>query len=720
MVKNTKAQDKIDLSIIVTAHNEGLLAHKTMRSIERALKPLSTSNYTYEILIALDSPDKATDEYFSAYNKLPAKILSENFGDVAQSRNNAIKNARGKFVSLIDADDLMSKNWLIKGLDYLTSHEYGKHVAHAAYTIEFGGFDSIVQKYGTISKEEDTFLSVFSGRWNSAFIAPRDHMLKNVYPSNSPGYGFEDWHVMNSFIEKDLQNTLIPHTVIFVRRKESGSLWDTHRSDHVLVKASPLYNPLTFKDLDLTPFNLPQPTKSRQLKNKIKKLVDKTKLPEEIFTKPLIMAQKTKHHISKLKSKSETTAPKWLLDEWKDIHKIDKQVFPKDSLPATYHSITQDHYNVGLAYWNITQSLNSNAYDYVLFVPWLTKGGADLFAINYANTIADSGKKVLVLATNSVKDSVSSWKNKLNKNIDFVEFGVLTKELSDDQKQRILEQLIENTGVKTLHILNSEVGFDFVRLHQKYIIGTNKNVIATAYSESVDETGRVFGFSHTHVPPIYHLLTALTTDNQRLKDRWVDEYAFDASKIHVHHQPIDADKYKKDKSSTKSDEKRILWAARISPEKLPFLVKQIVDHLPDDVHIDMYGTDSKEIKAKDLPTNPNVHYKGTFDGFNSLPTEKYSAYLYTSLFDGMPNSPIEASLCELPIVASDVGDLQEFIGENGIIVKTNDPKDFAAALKKVLDNPVEYGTKAKTLKDKAELLYSRKTFKKEMEELLNE
>lgn len=715
-----KTEDSPDLSIIVTAHNEGLLAHKTMRSIERALIPLSDSDYTHEILVTLDSPNKATLNYFRNYNSLPIKILVGDYGDVAQSRNNAIKNARGKFVSLIDADDLMSKNWLIKGLDYLTSHEYGKHVAHAEYTVEFGGFDSIVQKYGTTSKEEDTFLSVFSSRWNSAFIAPRAHMTKNTYPTNSTGYGFEDWHVINSFIDKGLNNVLIPQTVIFVRRKESGSLWDTHRSDNVLVKASPLYNPLAFKDLDVTKFNLPQPPKSRQLKNKIKKLVNKTSLPEEIFAKPLIMAQKTKHHISKLKSKSETTAPKWLLDEWQAMHKIDKQIFPKDPLPVTYYSITEDHYNVGLAYWNIAQSLNSNTYDYALFVPWIAKGGADLFAINYANTIADSGKKVLVLATNPVKDSVSSWRDKLNKNIDFVEFGVLTKELSDDQKQRILEQLIENTGVKTLHILNSEVGYDFVRLHQKYIAGTNKKVIATAYSESTDETGRIFGFSHTHVPPIYDLLTALTTDNQRLKDRWIDEYAFDENKIHVHHQPMQTEKFTKSPNKIPPGEDiRILWAARITPEKLPFFVFDIANHLPDNIHIDMYGTDSSETKASQLPKHPQVHYKGEFDGFNNLPTENYASYLYTSLFDGMPNSPIEAALSKLPIIASDVGDLKNYIGDDGIVIEEQNPKKYADAIIEVVSQYAKYKKKAENLDNRTRVTFSKKNFEKEVARMLD-
>ena len=62
------------------------------------------------------------------------------------------------------------------------------------------------------------------------------------------------------------------------------------------------------------------------------------------------------------------------------------------------------------------------------------------------------------------------------------------------KKYRLLEQLIENTNVETLHILNSELAYDFVRDHETYIKATNKRVIATAYSQSTDETGRILDF----------------------------------------------------------------------------------------------------------------------------------------------------------------------------------------------------------------------------------
>ena len=52
---------KIDISLIITAHNEGLLAHKTMLSAFRAIEELKKEKISYEIIIHIDNGDKYTE-----------------------------------------------------------------------------------------------------------------------------------------------------------------------------------------------------------------------------------------------------------------------------------------------------------------------------------------------------------------------------------------------------------------------------------------------------------------------------------------------------------------------------------------------------------------------------------------------------------------------------------------------------------------------------------
>lgn len=60
MAKNKHAE----LSIIVTAHNEGILAHKTMLSLFRATKKLEEEDIPYEFIVHIDNGTLETKKYF--------------------------------------------------------------------------------------------------------------------------------------------------------------------------------------------------------------------------------------------------------------------------------------------------------------------------------------------------------------------------------------------------------------------------------------------------------------------------------------------------------------------------------------------------------------------------------------------------------------------------------------------------------------------------------
>lgn len=708
------------LSIIVTAHHEGLIAHKTMQSIERAAAKLEKASLPYEVIISIDRGDKTTVDYFKSYNNLPVTVYHWDHGDLSSSRNSAIAKAHGKFVAFIDADDLMSENWLHDSVQLLSQKTYNNYVAHSAYTIEFEGADAIVQKTGCTSKAQDMLLSVLSGRWNSVIVAPITLLKKFPYAPNSPGYGYEDWYLSCCLIDSGVKNILVPETAIFVRRKASGSEWARQKTSRSLLHAHAMFSPSRFRTIDIKKIQVPSSEQRRQTKNTIKELLVRSRIPLGLIRRPLAIIRRGRNALSRRPAaQTAPTLPKWLDKEWRALHTIEKKIFPPSPLPMVYHTITDDHYRVGLAYWEICKELRSDTYDYMLFVPWLKRGGADLFAVNYANTTASLGKKVLVISTNEVAADYSEWRSQLDKNVDFLQFGTITQFFSADQKYRLLEQLIENTSVTTLHILNSELAYDFVRDHEVYIKATGKHIVATAYSQSTDTTGRVFGFSHSHIPQIYHLLDLITTDNEAVRSMWINEYAYNPQKIVVHHQPLTKNHYPA--VNKLSNSRRILWASRLAPEKLPQLVAKIADLLPEDVHIDMYGDTSSEFPASKLPAHPRVHYLGGFNGVASLPVEKYDVFLYTSLFDGMPNTPIEIALRGLPIVAARVGGLPDFIVKNGRLVEdVTSPEAYAKAISDTLADIKSSFDSAKTLRKKALHDFSEKSFISEVKKMLSD
>lgn len=686
----------IDISVIVTTHAESILIHRTLSSVRRALKELE-GTYSYEIILHADNPTADTLAYINLHKDSTLRgvqIFKNAFKDLGLSRNFSVEKAQGKYIATIDADDLMSKNWLRSALDFLEAQSEPT-VAHTEITIEFEGADSLVIKHGEIDLATDTLLSVFANRWNSVIVVPRSLILEEKYTANSPGYGYEDWHLNSRLIKRGIHNVLIPHTALFVRRKKSNSEWQRQIESMAVLRANPL---LSFDHIRsiTNPFATSEHPASALSSTQNLKSMAKNIIKQYPFIHKI--ARRTQETLKRRRvGSSAYHPPAWLIKEWREIHSIERQLFPTDHLLhhiETYDSITLDHKQAGNLYKQLVDSLAHDSYDYIIFVPWLIKGGADRYAINYANTIArlQPAKRVLVVATLPVS---SLWIHLLDKEVGFLDFGTITNEASAGIKYRLMSHIIENSGASHLHIINSEFGYDFIQLHQAYVKNSDKKVVLTSFSQSVDKDGRLYGYSHTHVPFVYDQASLITSDNEAVIQMWQSDYGFDSTKLLVHRQPISLPSKEPEKTKRSADAPlRILWAARLAPEKQPELLAPIAKELDGIATIDVYGSIEHGYHhiADFLPANAS--YKGSFDDIDSLPLADYDVLLYTSLFDGMPNILLEVAQAKLPIVASSVGGIPEFIqnDKTGILVADiRNPKAYTEAILRLKD--IDYRTK---------------------------
>lgn len=720
----------IDLSIIITCHSEGILIHKTLASVARALNHVEEANFSQEIIVHVDNPTPVMEAYLTTHKETTLKnvrLFTNAFKDLGSSRNYAIAQAKGEYVATIDADDLMSENWLHDALLFLKQQKEPT-IAHSEMTIEFEGSNGLIIKHGEIDRNTDTLLSVYANRWNSVIVAPRQLLVEEPYAPNSPGYGYEDWHLNSRLIHRGIHNLLVPHTAIFVRRKNENSEWLRQIQSMAVLRKNPLLSFPNIRAINTNPFTSNKQgiqalaVDQKSIRQRAKNIIVQYPLAHRI----------TRHikHVMKrrrLSPKQSFIVPAWLQKEWYAQHSIEKQLFPTQELIAhinEYDSLTPEHYVAGSVYKQIVDSLQHDTYDYLFFVPWLIKGGADEFTINYANEIASANpaKRVIVVATMPV---TSQWQTKLHGTVDFLDLGQLTQGIANEIKYRLMSHIIENANVSHLHIINSEFGYDFVRLHRKYIEATDKKVIVTAFSQSVDKEGRLYGYSHTHVPFIYEMAALITSDNQSVLTMWENEYGFDASKLLVHRQPVKLTaKTPSFIAKPRNGPLRILWAARVAPEKQPELLAQIGTQIKGIAHIDAYGTVEPgcEQYIQNLP--PTVTYKGSFDGLASLPLGDYDYLLYTSLFDGMPNTILQAAEAGVPIISSAVGGIPEFITEQtGILIEDiRNPQAYSDAIISALQDPSRGKDKAKNAyvslkKDFSPDLYKDriKTFLKQLE-----
>lgn len=714
----------IDLSVIITCHSEGILLHRTLASIDRAIQAVG-GKYSVELVLHVDNPTPEMSSYIKIHETDTLKgvaVYQNAFRDLGLSRNFAIQKAHGKYIATIDADDLMSANWLSAALDYL-EQQPETTVAHSEVTVEFEGVDSLIIKHGEIDLATDALLSVYANRWNSVIVAPRKLLLKEPYAANSPGYGYEDWHLNCRLIALGVHNVLIPETAIFVRRKTANSEWLRQVQSMAVLRKNPLLDFKTIRAIPKNPFNDSLPSSNLALTSQ----KDAQQLAKDLIKRYPFVHKVAKRIKLAIKQDGVTTGasyaiPDWLKKEWRALHSIEKQIFPSRHLLeglAIYDTITDDHKIAGGLYKKIIDSLRYDTYDYLLFVPWLVKGGADQYAINYANTIADINpeKRVLVVATLPVR---SLWQEKLSSSVDFLDFGNITQQVSNEIRYRLMNHLIENGNITHLHIINSEFGYDFVRLHENYVKSTDKKIIVTSFSQSIDSEGRLYGYSHTHVPFVYEIATVITSDNQAVIKMWEHEYGFDSKKLIVHRQPVSLPSVEPEKA--RNQQPKVLWAARIAPEKQPELVNEIGRLIDHDILVDMYGSIEKGSEKSIVNLPNNVTYRGGFDGFSSLPLENYSIYLYTSLFDGMPNAILDAAKNKLAIIASSVGGIPEFVDEStGIVINDiRNPQEYADAINQLVHNKTFADKLANNAYGKITNQYSPEQYKDNIKRMLEE
>ena len=74
-----------------------------------------------------------------------------------------------------------------------------------------------------------------------------------------------------------------------------------------------------------------------------------------------------------------------------------------------------------------------------------------------------------------------------------------------------------------------------------------------------------------------------------------------------------------------------------------------------------------------LKSLPNIKYFGKYNSFNQILLEnKFSAFLYTSGYDGLPNVLIEAIASGIPAIAYDVGGIAELLSPQ-VLLSDNQP-----------------------------------------------
>jgi glycosyltransferase involved in cell wall biosynthesis len=242
---------KCDISVIVTAHREGCLAHHAIKSILRSIDYATKFDISAEIIAVLDAADMNTTNYFKRHQNALMRLEHTNFGDPGPARNHGVAVSSGKYVSFLDADDLFCRTWLKASFDAAEKMNR-RCVFHPELVVCFGNDNMIAKIKSVYDKDFNAKNLIQYNYWNSVhFLALKEVLTENPFLETPPGsgFGYEDWHWHCEIIAQDIPVVTVPETVVFYRKKQEDSRFTSHGRQNVLIRPTRLFTPGIFEEV---------------------------------------------------------------------------------------------------------------------------------------------------------------------------------------------------------------------------------------------------------------------------------------------------------------------------------------------------------------------------------------------------------------------------------------------------------------------------------------
>jgi len=537
------------ISLLLTAHREGLVAHKTMLSLFDAAKPLGEQDAPYEILVHIDNGDDATSGYFARYDNDPRiSVFHNHFGDLGMSRNFLAQQARGTYVAFLDADDLVSPNWLVTALDLLVASP-DEVIVHPAAVLIFqhsGGSAPVLWLQNPSNdKWLDTQIMLGHNRWAAVYATTRELVCRLPYQPTGKGIGYEDWSFNTQTVAAGVRHAAAPDTVMFYR-KRNNSLLQQSDQQHVLQPYCDLFDIMQINNHQpeaLPPSSdLAQVSRNRPLPLRIAstmvRLVARQPLLRRVVRRPYELLVRGRR-LRQLRDR----VPPYVVNAWAKMNAIERQLYPT---LGTLFAVTQfqpDDPTMGQIFQQLVRPLNTLP-DYVFLVPCLAPSDVIQALLNYLWALKQTRPDWAVAVIGTVP-SLNDSAVELPDDVSYLDFGNLTAGLADHERDILMSRLIVQMRTTRWHIINSEEAYRWMSRHARYVTGHGYTVNVSVFPQTVAQPtdGPVdTEYDDPLLIDIYPLVNKILTNSEAFAQEIVGRNGFASSRCIGHSMPTEADR----------------------------------------------------------------------------------------------------------------------------------------------------------------------------------
>ncbi|MEO5950648.1 MAG: glycosyltransferase [Candidatus Saccharimonadales bacterium] len=656
-------------------------------------------------MISLDNANETTIKSLNSFivenNDIKLSVYMNSFADISKCRNFLTSKSDSTYISFFDGDDFFTENYLYEAFTIAETHsEPG--IYSPRYLLVFENDNYLVEKL-----DNETFKQIPKNMFEINYYIGQSFIHHKVlnkiqFEPTGDGYGTEDWHFSCQAIAQGYKFYNVPNTIFFYRRKKHGSLLNAHLGSDSVIRPSNLFYPKNFIKLQNQNSDGHLSDKVVLKKNKIsvkyvaKRLQKKIENYELLNHYTVVQYSLHKNIMSVLKqrygrsisqsviTKETTRIPERFtsigfneetMELWGKINKFEPMVRSSEdmlrNLPVVSYPIESAVSDMYLRF--CLENIDSSISDIVL-VPHLTKGGADLAAINLVKELSKNskGEKVLVVTTINAE---SPWLGRLSEmdNVICIEAKNFLTDADDNKLQLFILRIIQHWGVVRLNIINAETGYRLATRYSRVIHDSGCSIYLHTFAFNMTSDGYLYNVISNGIVEAYDGVDLFITDSDAYRHQLHLVDGFDLDKTKVLYSPYETKIRQKTEYKKTS---KVLWASRLCDDKLAYLLPEIAAVLePHGISIDVYGVMDKNYSDYDrfkrlIKSHPNINYAGSYDGFSSIDVDIYDMYLITSKNEGLPFVVLEACASNIYLVAADVGGIPECIdGVNGLLVR---------------------------------------------------
>jgi glycosyltransferase involved in cell wall biosynthesis len=196
------------ISVVIPCYNQGQFLDEAVDSV------LAQTRGDFEIIVVNDgSSDPVTVELLERYDRPRTRVLTTPNRGLAAARNLGIREAKGRYLCALDADDVLLPTAFERAAGLLDG---SPELAFASFWLEnFGEIESLWQP---TSCDLPTLLGECTVS-TSALVRKTALEAVGTYDEGMPLQGYEDWDLWITLVERGHAGAIIPEVLFRYRRR---------------------------------------------------------------------------------------------------------------------------------------------------------------------------------------------------------------------------------------------------------------------------------------------------------------------------------------------------------------------------------------------------------------------------------------------------------------------------------------------------------------------